>query len=51
MLLFDLFKEKFYALTNDYFTFSSIEGKEEFEKEVLKEIYNKKLKSNEIKSK
>lgn len=48
---FDLFKEKFYALTNDYFTFSSIEGKEEFEKEVLKEIYNKKLKSNEIKSK
>ena len=31
---FDLFKEKFYALTN-----------------VLKEIYNKKLKSNEIKSK
>ena len=46
---FPLFKEKFYALTDDYVEFNSYDLKKLFETKVLNPIFDQNLKQNEIK--
>lgn len=46
---FPLFKEKFYALTDDYVEFNSYDLKNVFETHVLNPIFDQNFKQNEIK--